>query len=298
MHSDHLGRVGNSIEGTHGFRLCGVTHVGDILQFGKIVDRDYPDYNFPSREKVRKELGFFDEYVKMIEWQKKTYGTKAEKFIIGSDKQFVMLNNPEPYKKIFKIQNIAANARCWTGKGLKSVEMYRSDPATFDENMNSCVITIQYGKFKYYNGGDLCGAKTVFKTPFRDFESQVAPLVGKVNVMKPDHHGWRDSSNPVFLSILKPEVIIVPSAAKDHPHKHTMQRFVDPLLNEETPRTYYITSEGPKQELGEKLWSYFKPYGHIVTRVYEGGTKYQMFVLDPWTRDYRIKYKSDIVEIK
>jgi hypothetical protein len=57
---------------------------------------------------------------------------------------------------------------------------------------------------------------------------------------------------------------------------------------------FYITVDQPRTKLGEELWSHFKPWGHIVVRVYEGGEKYQVFVLDADSLDYHIIYTSDV----
>ena len=54
-----------------------------------------------------------------------------------------------------------------------------------------------------------------------------------------------------------------------------------------------MTTDCSKNELGD-LFSYFKPAGHIVVRVYEGGTSWQMFVLDSKSTTYDVIYKSDI----
>ena len=35
--------------------------------------------------------------------------------------------------------------------------------------------------------------------------------------------------------------------------------------------------------------------GHVVIRVYEGGSTYQIFVLSDMSRTYQIVYKSDIM---
>ena len=54
-------------------------------------------------------------------------------------------------------------------------------------------------------------------------------------------------------------------------------------------RDYYITVDQARKKLGEELWSKFKPWGHIVVRVYPEGNSYQVFVLDADSTDYRIK---------
>ena len=53
--------------------------------------------------------------------------------------------------------------------------MYSGDTGLFDENMNSCAIKLRYGKFSYYNGGDLSGGNwPIYKSQERDFETPVA----------------------------------------------------------------------------------------------------------------------------
>ena len=44
-------------------------------------------------------------------------------------------------------------------------------------------------------------------------------------------------------------------------------------------------------EDGEKI----KPDGHVVIRVYPGGDKFQVFVLNDRTSDFEVIYKTDII---
>ena len=73
----------------------------------------------------------------------------------------------------------------------------------------------------------------------------------------------------------------------------TMTRMTDPLVWTEQGE-FYITVDQARGKLGEDLWSHFKPWGHIVVRVFEGGEKYQVFVLDADKLDYPVIYKSDV----
>lgn len=293
LHDDHIGARREMLEGKNGYGLSGVTLVGEIIPFGKLVDRAYPEYNFPSVELCHKEK-FVHEYRKFIDYQIANNGMTAEKFVIGSDKQFAMKYNRKPYKNNFEIRNLCANAEVWTGKGLNSYKTYKGDPLLFDENVNSCAIKLTYGKFSYFNGGDVPGGNwKIYKSNERDIESHLAPLVGKVTVMKANHHGYYDTCNGYFLNTLKPEIVLIDARSNNHPVPSTMTRLADPLVWP-GERDYYITVDQPRQKLGEELWSHFKPWGHIVIRVYPGGDSYQMYVLDADSLDYRIKYKSEI----
>ncbi len=66
-------------------------------------------------------------------------------------------------------------------------------------------MKITYGNFKYYTGGDLTGGGK--GTP--DLESVLANHIGKVNIMKSNHHGSATANNAFFISKLKPKHIVV-----------------------------------------------------------------------------------------
>lgn len=170
----------------------------------------------------------------------------------------------------------------------------------FDENMNSCAIRLRYGKFTYYNGGDLSGGNwpELYKSHERDFETQVGNVCGKVTVMKANHHGYYETCNARFLEALSPQVIIIDARSKNHPVPSTMTRMSDPQVwTGERECSFYITVDQARKKLGEELWSKFKPWGHIVVRVYPGGNSYQMFVLDADSTDYHIIYKSEVINL-
>ena len=287
FHDDHLGSPRKP--------GSGYFDVLKSVSFDRVIDRGWPDYDFPSLQKNRKSSRVLDRYIETVRGQV-AQGTVAEQFLIGSTSQIRLLNDPKRYD--FEVYNIAANARMHTGRGLRSVPMWPEgfDVTKYDENVFSCAFTVRYGKFKYYLGGDLSGATDSQKDKLpRDFETLIAPLVGPVTVMKADHHGYKDSSMPVFLWTLRPDVIVIQCAEDGHPKTVTAQRFLDPVYPGR--RDLYITGDISRVDLGEEIWSKFKPYDHVVVRVYEGGDRYQMFVLDPMSTDYRIIYKSEIYEL-
>lgn len=300
FHNDHMGTVKDMIPGNHGYGLSGITLVGERIHFNKLVDRGWPNYDFPSKEKVLgANKGFMPEYIRFAQYSA-NHGTQMEKFEVGSKNQFTLVHNPKPYAKNFEIRNLASSGEVWTGKGTKSRKMYSGDPMLFDENMNSCAIRLRYGKFTYYNGGDLSGGNwpELYKSHERDFETQVGNVCGKVTVMKANHHGYYETCNARFLESLSPQVIIIDARSQNHPVPSTMTRMSDPQVwTGERECSFYITVDQARKKLGEELWSKFKPWGHIVVRVYPGGNSYQMFVLDADSTDYHIIYKSEVINL-
>lgn len=111
FHSDHYGSV-RTASGTseNGYRLTGLTEVGDVIPIKTYVDRDYPEYNFPVdlRTNVSGNGGVepatFQNLLKFLEFQKTNNGMKVEKFDIGSNKQFVLKKDPKSYPG-FEIRN-------------------------------------------------------------------------------------------------------------------------------------------------------------------------------------------------
>ena len=287
FHSDHMGSIRKP--------GSGYFDVLKTVSFDRVIDRGWPDYDFPSYEKNKRACKVLEHYISAVQGQVAD-GTVAEQFKIGSRKQICLKNDPKRYD--FEVYNIAANCRRHTGKGLKTVQMWPEgfDVVKYDENVFSCAFNVRYGNFKYFLGGDISGATDSQKDKvMRDFETQIAPLVGPVTVMKANHHGQKDSGMPVFLWTLKPDVIVVQCAEDGHPKTVTAKRYIDPVYPGR--RDLYITGDISRSDLGEELWSNFKPYGHVVVRVYDGGKSYQVFVLDPKSHDYRIIYKSEIYEL-
>ena len=287
FHSDHMGSIRKP--------GSGFFDVLKTVSFDRVIDRGWPDYDFPSFEKNKRACKVLDQYISAVQGQV-AEGTVAEQFKIGSRKQICLKNDQKKYD--FEVYNIAANGRRHTGKGLNTVQMWPEgfDVVKYDENVFSCAFTVRYGNFKYFLGGDISGATDSQKDKvMRDFETQIAPLVGPVTVMKANHHGQKDSGMPVFLWTLRPDVIVVQCAEDGHPKTVTAKRYIDPVYPGR--RDLYITGDISRADLGEELWSNFKPYGHVVVRTYDGGKSYQVFVLDSKSHDYRIIYKSEIYEL-
>ena len=289
FHADHFGSPKAAKPGPH-YNLCGIMEVGEYLRFNNIVDRDYPNYDFPSKEMIAKKCAkTLDDYKKFVAYHRDTYGTRPQKFEVGSVKQFRMLNDPKPYKKDFEITNLACNLEVLLPGGRKTQKLYQDRLEKLDENCFSGAVLVRYGDFTYFNGGDIGGSPS----DERDVESYVADYCGPVTVMKANHHAWKDACNPYYMWKMRPDIIIVTASHVNHPFKETVRRVYDSQMPGK--RKMYLTCDAAREQVGEELWKNIEPhYGHIMVRVYEGGKSWQLFVLDAYSTDYRIIYKSPV----
>ena len=269
FHADHIGTRHDGTPEKNGYALSGITQVAEQVKIEKLVDRGFPDYDFPSRAATEGcNRTFFKDYLAFVDYQHKARGTVFERFDAGGRTQFALKRAPGRYPR-FGIRNIAANGEV-NGRVLFPRE---TKP---DENMCSCVIKLSYGAFAYYAGGDCSGLPAK-----RDVETPVANIVGRVDAMSMDHHAYVDSANPAFLTKLRPRVMVIPVWDMWHPHCDALARMTDVSVYPDE-RTIFATGlhEKAKPRLGAAA-GVIRPQGHVVIRVSENGDRFRVFVLDP-----------------
>lgn len=186
----------------------------------------------------------------------------------------------------FEIRNVAGNGEVWTGKGerAKSVfpQNWQSLPKNLHPNENhfSIALHIRYGAFDYFTGADLIGVALDGLPAWHDLETPVAKVVGPVDAMVLNHHGWLDTTNDFFLKTLNPRIAILPSWHASHPDHSVLRRLRSPR----GPRPdLFATSllEAPKAVFRYLLKDAFKSTeGHVLIRVAPGGATYTVHVSD------------------
>ena len=281
FHSDHMGCKYSDTPTANGYALSGISMLAEHIALGKIVDRGFPNYDFPSREAaIQGNPEFFDDYLKFVDYQQKARKTVFEGFDVGSNSQFALKRNPQKFEN-FQIRNLYINGEIWTGQGTET-ETLIPRSANPDENLCSGAIELSYGNFRYFSGGDIPGFGN------RDVETALSQLLGKTNVLNLNHHGYRDSINAAFLAKLRPQIMVVPVWECHHPHVETLARMVDTNIYSDQ-RSIYPTGMFPalKNNLGDGIHA-FKPEGHVVIRVGKEGKDYTIFVLDATSGNYEI----------
>jgi beta-lactamase superfamily II metal-dependent hydrolase len=292
FHGDHMGGVYESSPKTKkggDYILSGLSEVGEYIPFRKMVDRDWPTYQYPRPMAGRQ----FENYQNFINWKIENEKMKMERFVPGTNEQFVLVNNPNKYKGHFEVRNIVANGEVWTGKGNNVQSFFPKGESSIDENKCSAGIKITYGDFDYFNGGDLSGRLPFNAAEWRDIEKPVGVAVGPVEVCKANHHAWIDAMGDHFVSSVQPQVIVIPVWHVTHINLTTLQtmsstglypghRDIIPTNIPEITKAY-IGEQNVQKLTGDG--------GHVVIKVDPGGKQYHVYILDASNEKFIIKSK-------
>lgn len=305
FHDDHFGAwyPHAPVSSTGKYILTGITGVAELIPVRKLIDRGYPEYNYPYNirrlaseygggeikfgETMRNYFAFLDE--------QEQKGMKAAQLKAGSRSQFPLLHDPGSYPT-FYIQNLKANQMIWTGKDSSAAPRFppvdTANKKTWpDENSLSLALTLHYGPFTYYTGGDNPGNIFPGDNPLRDVETPMAKVTGEVDIATMDHHGNRDAVNEFQVKTLKPRVWIGQTWSSDHPGHEVLIRAVSPHLYE-GERDLFATNmlEANRVVIGPLIdRSYKSQQGHIVVRVEPGGGRYFIIILDDKRIDMPVK---------
>lgn len=287
FHSDHLGDPGpdSPLSKSGKFKLSGLTEVGDKIKIGTLIDRGYPDYQFPS-DLLKFHQPLINYHTFLQEYQDKGL-LNVERFVVGSTTQIKMQHNPKPNVH-FLVRNLKSN--------LDIVSTDESNPVTtipgtlflnkkkekYDENEMSTALVIEYGNFRYYEGGDQ--EQHSNEEGSMDTITPTAQAAGLVDVATANHHGR--GTNQGFCDYLDPHTVIMQGLFSDQPLVETMEFLTQPRATTGEHRLLLVTDiyEEPLEAIGKMAEELAAMNGHVVVRVSEptstGKQTYAIFMLD------------------
>ncbi len=296
FHWDHMGAFNEEmpVSRTGAYLLSGVTEVADHIPFDMMIDRNWPDYNWPV---VLDFNGRMDNYRAFLNWHMDNQQASVEQFRVGVNNQIVLVNEPDKHPE-FEIRNIAANGHVWTGLGDATrnhfPELEYLDKSDYpSENNSSIVFRLSYGKFDYFTGGDISfrGAEHGdISDQWKDIETPVAKATGPVDVLKANHHANYDCNSAFFLNNLRPRVIVMHTWLAPQPAMSTWRRMITQEVYQ-GPRDVFATNihEAKRIVMGSEFDKMASQQGHVVVRVLPGGDTYYVYVLDDSEESYLVK---------
>jgi len=282
FHADHMGQLvaSSPLDRTGAYRLAGITQVDHALPVRVLIDRGWPDYSYPAPLTD----ATMANYRRFLDVRGQS-GIRVERFRPGAASQIRLLRDAAKYPS-FEVRNIIGNGEVWTGSGESARKIFPAleglTPADVpNENMCSLGIRVQYGRFRYFTGGDLPGTADPGFPSWHAIEPAIAPAIGPVDVHVVNQHGSMGEESDAFLQTLRSTVLIVPGWAPSHPAPDVLKR----IMNSRFPpaaRSVFATDmwEAAKIVIGQRATRLAGPPGHIVVRVDPGGEKYSVYVLD------------------
>lgn len=290
FHGDHMGTLTEQspTSKTGAYRLTGITDVGEEIAIRRMLDRGWPQYDFPAPS----GSAMMKNYRAFLKWQSEHRGLKGERLEAGRADQIVLRHERDAFPQ-FEVRNIAANGFVWTGSGVATRNRF---PEGILPNENNCSLAFRltYGAFRYFNGGDMAGIVSENAPTWTEMESAVAWVTGPVDVHAINHHGTPDAVNAFFLSVLQPRIHILSVYAASQPGPDVMRRMLSERIYPGKRDIFLTNAEWPgRQEHLLKLygaadttwlWNRLKEaasrQGHILVRVQSGGAQYQVIVID------------------
>lgn len=288
FHYDHIGQLSPEAKTskTGAYKLTGITEVAEFIPFDKVVDRGWPNYNWPEPS----SYDFAHNYIKFVKFNQQNRNFEVEQFKVGTNKQFFLLNKPDKYPN-FEIRNIACNGHIWTGVGtnernhfplLENLEV-KEYPS---ENMCCAAFRLSYGKFDYFNGGDITAG---VPGTWQDVETPVGLVTGPVDVCIANHHACNDAMSTNFLRAVRPRIHLIQAWAPSHPSPLAFSRI---LSNESYPGPRDVFTTNIMDEtitvVGDEIDQMKCRQGHIVIRVNPGGETYKIYILDDSEENFEI----------
>ena len=144
------------------------------------------------------------------------------KALVGGNLLVLKAGETLPIRQVgapqLQIQVLAAARKVASHSGTPNPVCAESEHPGPDpsQNADSIVLLFRYGKFTFFDGGDLT----------RKVEEElVCPtnLVGKVELFQIDHHGFDRSNSPVLIHSLRPRVVVINNGPQKGAEPKTMK---------------------------------------------------------------------------
>jgi len=304
-HSDHIGHAqwltpGGAVEEpsaayrfrttADGRKINGFLCVAEEFGF-----RRYFDHQYPARGTYRTQDSSLQLLAPWVEEQKKK-GLIVEPFRVGALDQIRLQRDPDRYRGIFSVRNVCANGVLWNGKeGVRDFaaeHVAATGKDKISQNTLSLGFVLQYGRFRYWAGGDVHQKLKAKDGSTVNYEALVGERVGPVSVCKMNHHGCSDAMDEGFVRAVRAQAYVSCMWCSRQAHPKTLA-CLSRIGSYDGKKPFLVPNlvtpiQADPQKSGDYELS-ASGASHVVVKVLPGGDRYRIYLLEAADESLRVK---------
>ena len=304
-HGDHIGHAEFSGDGSQGddpakaFRYRVTDDGRKVNGFLCVAEefgfRRYFDHQFPNRGSYGSNDTSMKFLVPWVEAEEKK-GLIVEPFRVGALNQIALQRDPAKYRGVFSVRNICANGKLWDGKGgfrdyaAEHVAVTKKNHIA--ENTLSMGFVIQYGKFRYFTGGDVQPWLKTKDGKSVNYEALVGERVGPVSFCKMNHHGCDNAMTEDFIRAVRAQAYVSCMWCPWQAHPKTLERICK-IGAHDGKRPFIVPNLVTDIQTDAKNSSAYaldaSGASHVVVKVLPGGERYRIYLLEAADESMRVK---------